>query len=158
MSDETNTLKKLAKLENISLPPNIKDYQIRSLIIQERLSNLKKPIVIMSSSSAYPNQTGKIKYIIEENNNSKIKLVLVDDDAVFLNSLKIQFLNEADFDIETYNTGELCLENLDKNPDVIILDYHLDGVTKNAMNGLKTLDTIKKTKPEIPIIILSLIS
>jgi two-component system OmpR family response regulator len=88
-------------------------------------------------------------------NNSKIKLFLVDDDAVFLNSLKIQFLNEADFDIETYNTGELCLENLDKNPDVIILDYHLDGVTKNAMNGLKTLDTIKKTKPEIPIIILS---
>ena len=88
-------------------------------------------------------------------NNSKIKLFLVDDDAVFLNSLKIQFLNEADFDIETYNTGELCLENLDKNPDVIILDYHLDGITKNAMNGLKTLDTIKKTKPEIPIIILS---
>jgi DNA-binding NtrC family response regulator len=88
-------------------------------------------------------------------NNSKIKLFLVDDDAVFLNSLKIQFLNEADFDIETYNTGELCLENLDKNPDVIILDYHLDGVTKNAMNGLKTLDTIKKTKPEIPVIILS---
>jgi DNA-binding NtrC family response regulator len=88
-------------------------------------------------------------------NNSKIKLFLVDDDAVFLNSLKIQFLNEADFDIETYNTGELCLENLDKNPDIIILDYHLDGVTKNAMNGLKTLDTIKKTKPEIPIIILS---
>ena len=88
-------------------------------------------------------------------NNSKIKLFLVDDDTVFLNSLKIQFLNEADFDIETYNTGELCLENLDKNPDVIILDYHLDGITKNAMNGLKTLDTIKKTKPEIPIIILS---
>ena len=88
-------------------------------------------------------------------NNAKIKLFLVDDDAVFLNSLKIQFLNEADFDIETYETGELCLENLDKNPDVIILDYHLDGVTKNAMNGLKTLDTIKKTKPEIPVIILS---
>ena len=88
-------------------------------------------------------------------NNSKIKLFLVDDDTVFLNSLNIQFLNEADFDIETYNTGELCLENLDKNPDVIILDYHLDGITKNAMNGLKTLDTIKKTKPEIPIIILS---
>jgi two-component system OmpR family response regulator len=88
-------------------------------------------------------------------NNAKIKLFLVDDDAVFLNSLKIQFLNEADFDIETYETGELCLENLDKNPDVIILDYHLDGIHKNAMNGLKTLDTIKKTKPEIPVIILS---
>jgi CheY-like chemotaxis protein len=28
--------------------------------------------------------------------------------------------------------------NLAENkPDVIILDYHLDGIDKNAMNGLK---------------------
>jgi CheY-like chemotaxis protein len=25
----------------------------------------------------------------------------------------------------------------EKKPDVIILDYHLDGIDKNAMNGLK---------------------
>jgi CheY-like chemotaxis protein len=27
-----------------------------------------------------------------------------------------------------------------KKPDVIILDYHLDGIDKNAMNGIETLD------------------
>jgi two-component system OmpR family response regulator len=46
----------------------------------------------------------------------------------------------ADFIIETYSTGELCLENLSNCPDVIILDYHLDVIEKNAMNGLETLE------------------
>jgi DNA-binding NtrC family response regulator len=88
-------------------------------------------------------------------NPKKIKIFLVDDDALFLKSLEIQFLDNADFDIETFPTGELCIENLHKNPDVIILDYHLDGIDKNAMNGLKTLDKIKISNIEIPVIMLS---
>lgn len=88
-------------------------------------------------------------------NSKKIKLFLVDDDALFLKSLEIQFLDNADFDIETFATGELCIENLYKNPDVIILDYNLDGIDKTAMNGLKTLDKIKISKIEIPVIMLS---
>jgi two-component system, OmpR family, response regulator len=88
-------------------------------------------------------------------NSKKIKLFLVDDDALFLKSLEIQFLDTADFDIETFPTGELCIENLHKNPDVIILDYHLDGIDKTAMNGLKTLDKIKISNIEIPVIMLS---
>ena len=35
--------------------------------------------------------------------NEKIKLFLVDDDAVFLKSLQIDFLQKADFEIETYS-------------------------------------------------------
>lgn len=85
----------------------------------------------------------------------KIKLFLVDDDAVFLKLLEIEFLQNADFNIETFATGELCIENLTHNPDVIILDYHLDGIDKNAMNGLITLDKIKAFNPDIPVIILS---
>jgi len=84
-----------------------------------------------------------------------IKLFLVDDDAVFLKSLEIEFLQHADFAIETYATGELCMKNLSHAPDVIILDYQLDGVDKNAMNGLETLDKIKAFNPDIPIVMLS---
>ena len=76
-------------------------------------------------------------------NENKIKLFLVDDDALFLKSLEIEFLEHADFEIETYATGELCIENLSKNPDAIILDYQLDGIDKSAMNGIDTLDKIK---------------
>ena len=86
---------------------------------------------------------------------NKIKLFLVDDDAVFLKLLQIEFLDHADFDIETFATGELCINHIFESPDVIILDYHLDGINKNAMNGIETLDKIKATHPDIPIIILS---
>jgi two-component system OmpR family response regulator len=87
--------------------------------------------------------------------NEKIKLFLVDDDAVFLKSLEIEFLQHADFIIETFATGELCMENLSHNPDVIILDYHLDGINKDAMNGMQTLDKIKLYNPDIPVVMLS---
>jgi two-component system OmpR family response regulator len=86
---------------------------------------------------------------------NKIKLFLVDDDAVFLKTLEIEFLQHADFSIETFATGELCMESLSHNPDVIILDYHLDGIYKNAMNGVETLDKIKAFNPDIPIVMLS---
>ncbi len=88
-------------------------------------------------------------------NENKIKLFLVDDDAVFLKSLEIEFLQHADFAIETFATGELCMENLSQNPDVIILDYLLNGIVKNAMNGIETLDKIKAFNPDIPVVMLS---
>ena len=88
-------------------------------------------------------------------NDTKIKLFLVDDDAVYLKSLEIQFLDALQFEVKTFATGELCIQNLSDNPDVIILDFHLDGIDKNAMNGLKTLDIIKSINSEIPIIMLS---
>lgn len=88
-------------------------------------------------------------------NENKIKIFLVDDDALFLKSLEIQFLEHGDFNIETFASGELCIKNLNQNPDVVILDFHLDGIDKTAINGLETLDRIKKFNSEIPIIMLS---
>jgi len=87
--------------------------------------------------------------------NEKIKLFLVDDDAVFLKSLEIDFLDRADFIIETFATGELCMANLSHDPDVIILDYYLDGIDTTAMNGIETLDKIKAFNQDIPVVILS---
>ncbi len=89
------------------------------------------------------------------NNGNKIKVFLVDDDVLFLKSLEIDFRAKADFDIETYSTGELCISHLQHNPDIIILDYHLDGTDKNAMNGIETLDKIKAFNIDIPVVMLS---
>ncbi|MBK9486329.1 MAG: response regulator [Chitinophagaceae bacterium] len=86
---------------------------------------------------------------------NKIKIFLVDDDALFLKLLEIEFLKHGDFTIDTFATGELCLQHLAKNPDVIILDFHLDGIDKNAMNGIATLDKIKAIDSDIPVIMLS---
>jgi len=88
-------------------------------------------------------------------NNDKIKIFLVDDDALFLKSLEIDFMERADFSIETFATGELCIESLSHKPDVIVLDYLLDGVDRKAMNGIDTLDKVKSFNPDIPVVMLS---
>lgn len=85
----------------------------------------------------------------------KIKLFLVDDDVVYLKMLQIELLEHADFDIETYVTGEDCLTHLSNDPDVIILDYYLNGIDKDAMNGIETLKKIKMIDSRIPVVMLS---
>ncbi len=88
-------------------------------------------------------------------NDEKIKLFLVDDDALFLKSMEIEFLQQADFKIETYTSGELCMKNITHNPDVVILDYHLEGSHKDTMNGMQTLDKIKSYNSDISVVMLS---
>ncbi len=80
---------------------------------------------------------------------------LVDDDAVFLKLLAIDFQLQTDLKVFTFETGEKCIESLELQPDLIILDYHLDGVEKGVMNGIETLDKIKAFNENIPVIMLS---
>ena len=85
----------------------------------------------------------------------KVKIFLVDDDVVFLKSLEIEFAAHGDFVIETYVSGEQCVAHLSNKPDIIILDYLLDGTDKTAMHGIATLDKIKAVDQDIPVIMLS---
>jgi DNA-binding NtrC family response regulator len=84
-----------------------------------------------------------------------ILIYLVDDDALFLKSLEIAFNENSGTVIKTFSTGEKCLEELSQNPDIIVLDYHLNGIDKTAMNGLETLIRIKKLHPNLPVMMLS---
>jgi len=89
------------------------------------------------------------------NSQNKVKLFVVDDDAMYLKLVEIEFQQYPDFKLETYATGEICIKNLSHKPDLIILDYHLNGVDKYAMNGIQTLDKIKAINPDIPVVMLS---
>lgn len=86
---------------------------------------------------------------------NKITIFLVDDDPLFLKSLEIDFLQHALYQVKTFATGIQCIVNLSLNPDIIILDYNLDGVNPYAMNGLQTLDRIREFKPDVPVVMLS---
>ena len=88
-------------------------------------------------------------------NEPPLKLFLVDDDSVFLKLLEIEFNQHDNFIIETYSTGESCVKNLSKNPDVIVLDYYLNGIDKMAMNGIETLNKIKAFDDKILVLMLS---
>ncbi|MDO9374848.1 MAG: response regulator, partial [Ferruginibacter sp.] len=74
--------------------------------------------------------------------NKKI-IFCVDDDDLFRKAFEIEFMKDKGFDLVSFSSGEKCLENLSLKPDLVVLDYFLDGLDKTAMNGLKTLDAIK---------------
>lgn len=85
----------------------------------------------------------------------KAKVFIVDDDELYLKVLELELQADNDFIIEAYLTGEACIECLDHKPDLIILDYWLNGVNPEAMDGIKTLDKIKSYNPNIPVVMLS---
>ena len=115
-----------------------------------KLKNIRrKPIEEIGESA---DKTDLVPLNEDEN---KIKLFLVDDDHVYLKLLENQFLAYGNFMLKTFTTGELCIENLFENPDIIISDYHLNSIVKNAMTGLETLDKIKYLNASIPVIMLS---
>jgi two-component system OmpR family response regulator len=88
-------------------------------------------------------------------NDKKIKIFLVDDDMIYLKLLEIEFLQHLEFTVESFATGESCIEKLSEAPDIIILDYYLDSIDKRAMNGIEVLDKIKNYYPGIPVVMLS---
>lgn len=84
-----------------------------------------------------------------------ITIFLVDDDTMYLKSLEFQFRQNPSLKIETFLTGEACIEKLFLKPDVIILDYILSTPNKIALTGPQTLVKIKKILPSTQVIMLS---
>lgn len=83
------------------------------------------------------------------------KIFLVDDDEMLTEALKDYLTRKTPHDITIYRTGEECITHLSENPDVIVLDYYLNSVEKNAADGMEVLEAIKKSFPLIHIIMLS---
>ena len=84
--------------------------------------------------------------------NQKMNLFIVDDNKLVVSDLKI-FLNYKfgnDINISTFNDGESCLQKIDNNTNIVILDYFLNG-----RNGLEILKEIKVINPKTEVIMLS---
>ena len=82
-------------------------------------------------------------------------LIFVVDDDPFINMLiKKRFISDG-YRVETFESGEDCLKAMNKNPDLIILDYYFVNNDREVMNGMEVFDRIKDMKPEIPVIMLS---
>ncbi|MBK6834333.1 MAG: response regulator [Bacteroidetes bacterium] len=81
-----------------------------------------------------------------------INLFIVDDDKLMVATLK-QFLQnrfQNDINVFTFYDGESCLESVNKETDVVILDYNMTG-----KNGLDVLKSIKMINPKTEVIMLS---
>ena len=79
------------------------------------------------------------------------RIFIVEDNFMYSYTLEAILKEQDNFSITSFASAEECIELLDNNPDVIILDYNLD----QKMNGFDTFKLILSIKPKIPIIILS---
>jgi len=83
------------------------------------------------------------------------KIFVVDDDPMILSMLEDFLTKEIPHEVYLYKTGEECLKNMNKNPDIAILDYHLSDDNSEVINGMDLLKQIRKDYPHIQIIMLS---
>ena len=83
------------------------------------------------------------------------KLIFIVDDDPFINMLVVKRFTAEGYKMEAFESGEECLKSMNKNPDLIILDYLFVPKGDNVMNGMEVFDKIKKVRPEIPVIMLS---
>ena len=83
------------------------------------------------------------------------KLIFVVDDDPLVNMLVVNSFTNEGYHLESFESGEDCIKALDKNPDLIILDYFFVSDNQMVMNGMEVFDKIKELKPDIPVIMLS---
>jgi CheY-like chemotaxis protein len=81
---------------------------------------------------------------------ARYKIFLVEDNFLYRYVLEKILSDSANYSITSFDSGEECVEMLSNNPDLIILDHGLKG-----MSGLETLRSIRKSLPAVPVIVLS---
>lgn len=84
-------------------------------------------------------------------------IFIVEDNPVYAKTLEkyIQSSFPEITEIKTFAVGETCLLELNKNPDIIIMDYFLDTKYLDAETGIEIIKKIRAQKPEIKILLLS---
>jgi len=77
--------------------------------------------------------------------------ILWADDEIDLLKPHILFMEQKGYDVTSVNSGADALEQIDHNEfDLVFLDEHMPG-----MSGLETLNYIKSTHPNIPVVMVT---
>lgn len=93
-------------------------------------------------------------YFLEAHADKELVVFVVDDNKVYLNLLK-NLIKSKKITVHAFSSGEECLRCLELEPDLIILDYHLDGVNPNAKKGDVIAELIHEKLPSAEIVIIS---
>ena len=83
------------------------------------------------------------------------KIFIVDDDEMLTEALSDYLTRSVAHNISVFSTGEDFIQHISENPDVVILDYYLNTVHKDAANGLEVLESIKEYLTSTRVIMLS---
>ena len=86
---------------------------------------------------------------------NEILVYMADNDIAFLKTMQEEFAGNPELKIRIFETGEKCLEQMWQEPDIVVLDYFLNSLEKDPINGLEILKQIKRDYPALPVIMLS---
>lgn len=78
------------------------------------------------------------------------KIFIVEDDPWYMDILEYHLQLNPEYEVEKYQTGKECLNNLYKKPSAITLDYSLPD-----MKGREVLKRVLENNPEVAVIIIS---
>jgi DNA-binding NtrC family response regulator len=99
---------------------------------------------------AYLKKPVDIDQLIGTVHKKKLKVLLVDDEKGFVESLS-ERLELRNLDAKIAYDGEQALEAVKEGePDVMVLDLRMPGI-----DGIEVLKRVKKTHPDIPVVVLT---
>jgi len=78
-------------------------------------------------------------------------IFIVEDDMLYKEIIKNELIENGYESIQTFANGQDCIDNLYQVPDIILLDFNLEG----KINGHDTLRKIKAINPDIQVVMLS---
>src|SRR5688572_20554527 len=82
-------------------------------------------------------------------------MFLVDDEPIQNEMLKDYLSERFLYTIKTYDNGEEAIRHLNLNPEIVILDFHLNAHKADAENGVAVLKRIKEKSPSTQVVMLS---
>jgi DNA-binding NtrC family response regulator len=89
----------------------------------------------------------------------QITIFIVDDDKSFSAALKADIettFDEMPIKVFLFETGEMCMKRFnEEKPQVVILDYQLNSVFPEAVDGIHVLDWIKRADYRTNVIMLT---
>lgn len=76
-------------------------------------------------------------------------IFIVEDNEMYAEMIKFN-LDTQNYNSEIFHSGESCLSEIYRNPDIIVLDYML-----GSMDGIDVLKQVKSINPDIQVVFLS---
>jgi two-component system OmpR family response regulator len=85
-----------------------------------------------------------------------LSVVIIDDDPAMCEMVRDTVeKNIPGASVTVFNTGEDALAGITDEPDIAVLDYQLDTIKPDAMNGIQVLSKLKARFTDLPVIFLT---
>ena len=81
-------------------------------------------------------------------------IFFVDDEPMFINLMEYTFKCRTGYTIKTFSSGEKCMESMDMNPDLVVVDFFLNSAD-SCMTGMDLVKKIKEINPATLLVFLS---